>query len=128
MNPRLRTLWVLDGLSDDYVINHTDQHGRYAYGQQPRVMHWNLGCLAETLTPFVSVETLRALLDEFPDKYREFYWAEMASRLTIDPTHEELPELVNSLKDYWSGLVCFIRKCLSMFDDSFSGLSNRPRG
>ena len=109
---------------DDYVINHTDQHGRYAYGQQPRVMHWNLGCLAETLTPFVSVETLRALLNEFPDKYREYYRAEMASRLAIDPTHEELPELVNSVKDYWSGSRMFYPELFaSLFDDSFSGLS-----
>ena len=114
---------------DDYVINHTDQHGRYAYGQQPRVMHWNLGCLAETLTPFVSVETLRALLDEFPDKYREYYRAEMASRLAIDPTHEELPELVNSLKDYWSGPCMFYPEMFaSMFDDSFSGLSKSSEG
>ncbi len=114
---------------DDYVINHTDQHGRYAYGQQPRVMHWNLGCLAETLTPFVSVATLRALLDEFPAKYLGYYRAEMASRLAIDPTHEELPELVNSLKDHWSGSCMFYPEMFaSMFDESFSGLSKSSEG
>ena len=119
----------LTAYRDDYVINHTDKHGRYAYGQQPRVMHWNLGCLAETLTPFVSVETLRALLDEFPDKYREYYWAEMASRLAIDPAHDELPEFVHSLKEYWSGSCMFYPEMFaSVFDDSFSGLSKSSEG
>ncbi len=114
---------------EDYVINHTDQHGRYSYGQQPLVMHWNLGCLAETLTPFVSVERLRALLNEYPDKYRRYYIAEMASRLAIDPNHEELPQFLDSLKDYWSGSRMFYPEMFaSLLYDSFSGLSESSEG
>ena len=76
------------------------------------------------LNPFVSVERLRSLLNEFPDKYREYYRAEMASRLAIDPTHEELSELVSSLKNYWSGSRMFYPELFAfLFDDSFSGLS-----
>ena len=113
---------------DDYVINHTDQTGRYAYGQQPRVMHWNLGCLAETLTPFVPIETLRALLDTFPEKYRYYYRSEMATRLAIDPAHEELPNLLDALKAYWSGDHMFYPELFAkLLDDSFEGLS-RPSG
>jgi uncharacterized protein YdiU (UPF0061 family) len=111
---------------DDYVINHTDQTGRYAYGQQPRVMHWNLGCLAETLTPFLSVETLRALLNAFPERYRHHYRSEMASRLAVDPAHEDLPQLVDQLKDLWSGERMFYPELfITLLDDSFKGLS-RP--
>ena len=111
---------------DDYVINHTDHTGRYAYGQQPRVMHWNLGCLAETLTPFVPVETLRSLLNSFPEKYRHHYRLEMASRLAIDPQHEDLPDFVDDLKTFWAGNHMFYPELFaSMLDDSFEGLS-RP--
>ena len=113
---------------DDYVINHTDQTGRYAYGQQPRVMHWNLGCLAETLTPFVPIETLRALLDTFPEKYRYYYRSQMATRLAIDPAHEELPNLLDALQAYWSGDGMFYPELFAaLLDDSFEGLS-RPSG
>ena len=110
--------------NDNYVINHTDHTGRYAYGQQPRVMHWNLGCLAETLTPFVSVETLRALLHTFPEKYRAYYRSEMASRLAVDSTHDDLPKLVDSLKGVYSGDGMFYPEVfLAVLDDSFEGLS-----
>ena len=111
---------------DEYVINHTDQAGRYAYGQQPRVMHWNLGCLAETLTPFLSVETLRALLNTFPERYRLHYRLEMAGRLAVDPANEDLPELVDQLKGVWSKDGTFYPELfIALLDESFKGLS-RP--
>ena len=68
---------------DDYVGRHTDQHGRYAYGQQPRVMHWNLGCW---LRPNPVCSGNSTCFVKFADKYRGYYRAEMASRLAIDPT------------------------------------------
>ncbi len=78
----------------DFVINHTDQTGRYAYGQQPRVMQWNLACLAETLVGSVSVETLQGLLKEFPARYMQAYQHSMARRFAFAEDNPALAELL----------------------------------
>ncbi|MBU25029.1 MAG: hypothetical protein CMD99_03245 [Gammaproteobacteria bacterium] len=89
----------LTSYRDDYVINHTDRAGRYAYGQQPSVMHWNLSCLAETLTPFVDVGTLRASLDRFPVFYQTAYRTQMAKRLALEADNDALSDIIQLLKN-----------------------------
>ena len=50
---------------DDYdpaaVFSSIDQNGRYAYANQPRIAHWNLARLAETLLPLLDGDEERAL-------------------------------------------------------------------
>ena len=87
----------LTSYRDDYVINHTDHTGRYAYGQQPRVMHWNMSCLAETLTPFVRVDRLRASLDRFPGLYQTAYRTQMANRLALESDNDKLPGIIQAV-------------------------------
>jgi uncharacterized protein YdiU (UPF0061 family) len=108
----------------NYVINHTDQTGRYAFGQQPRVMHWNLACLAETLTPFVHVKTLEQILSDFPAQYRRAFRSEMARRLAIEPENEQLPELIETIKRLWGHSGMHYPEVFAfLLDDSFVGLS-----
>lgn len=54
-----------------------DRHGRYAYGRQPDIAHWNLARLAEALLPLVDPEEKEAIrlvtevLEKFPDLFRD---------------------------------------------------------
>lgn len=54
------------------VFSSIDSHGRYAYGNQPSIMQWNLARFAETLLPLLSDQTERAIkraeeaIAEFP--------------------------------------------------------------
>jgi serine/tyrosine/threonine adenylyltransferase len=43
----------LDTFDAHHICNHTDTQGRYAYSRQPQVAHWNLGCLAQSLSVVV---------------------------------------------------------------------------
>lgn len=86
----------------EFVINHTDHSGRYAYGQQPSVMFWNCARLAETLTPFVSIEELKVCLESFPERYRAAYTDEMAKRTGVAPDHPELDSWVTDLQALFS--------------------------
>lgn len=53
-----------------------DRNGRYAYGNQPNIAHWNLARLAEALLPLVSEEEPEAIrrvsevLERFPELFR----------------------------------------------------------
>jgi uncharacterized protein YdiU (UPF0061 family) len=49
----------MDTYDPGTVFSSIDQHGRYAYGNQPRIVVWNLARFAETLLP---------LLDDDQDK------------------------------------------------------------
>ena len=56
----------LDGFDANHICNHSDHQGRYAYGRQPQIAHWNLYCLAQALLPLVgSVEDAQAALEPF---------------------------------------------------------------
>jgi serine/tyrosine/threonine adenylyltransferase len=43
----------MDVYREDTVFSSIDYHGRYAYGNQPRIAQWNLARLAETLLPLI---------------------------------------------------------------------------
>jgi uncharacterized protein YdiU (UPF0061 family) len=65
----------LDTYDPGTVFSSIDRDGRYAYANQPAIAHWNLARLAESLLPLVpgdeaaAVETLRAPLARFPERY-----------------------------------------------------------
>ncbi len=46
----------MDEYNPQTVLSSIDAHGRYAYGNQPSIAHWNLVRLAETLLPLMSPE------------------------------------------------------------------------
>jgi uncharacterized protein YdiU (UPF0061 family) len=58
------------------VFSSIDQHGRYAFGNQPAIAQWNLARLAEALLPLISEDPDQAasmameVLNAFPAKYQ----------------------------------------------------------
>jgi serine/tyrosine/threonine adenylyltransferase len=62
----------MDEFHPGAVFSSIDRGGRYAYGNQPKIAHWNLVSFAETLLPLIDTDQDRAaalarsVLDEFP--------------------------------------------------------------
>ncbi len=58
------------------VFSSIDQHGRYAFGNQPAIAQWNLTRLAESLLPLIADDLDQAatlameVLDAFPAQYK----------------------------------------------------------
>lgn len=67
------------------VFSSIDTQGRYAYGNQPFIAHWNLGCLASALLPEIASNTEEAVrlaqasINEYPKAY-ETQWLEMMGK------------------------------------------------
>jgi uncharacterized protein YdiU (UPF0061 family) len=80
----------MDAFDPDTVFSSIDHMGRYAYGNQPHIAQWNLARLAETLLPLidsdqaVAIERATAVLNTFPDRYREAYVRGMRAKLGVD--------------------------------------------
>jgi uncharacterized protein YdiU (UPF0061 family) len=51
----------MDTYHPQTVFSSIDHGGRYAYANQPRIAHWNLARLGETLLPLLAGDTDRAL-------------------------------------------------------------------
>jgi uncharacterized protein YdiU (UPF0061 family) len=86
----------MDAFDPATVFSSIDHGGRYAYGNQPAIMQWNLARLAETLLPLIdenseaAVEAATEVLSGFADAY-ERHWAEgTAAKLGLAAPDREL--------------------------------------
>jgi uncharacterized protein YdiU (UPF0061 family) len=95
----------MDTYHPDTVFSSIDHQGRYAYGNQPGIAHWNLACLAQALLPVISTEQEQAAalaqesLDAFPALFRQAYQAGMARKLGLTDIEPEDESLAGELLD-----------------------------
>ncbi|MHA2728043.1 protein adenylyltransferase SelO [Vibrio campbellii] len=98
----------LDDYDPNYICNHSDYQGRYAFEQQPRIALWNLSALAHSLSPLVQREDLEAVLGKFEvrlsQKFSELMRAKLGLNTKVDEDgrlFEAMFELLNQNKaDY----------------------------
>ena len=90
------------------VFSAIDQRGRYAYGNQPGIMTWNVSRLAETLLPLMADEegsseaALAAayeVLNGFAPLYEAEYLRVFRAKLGLTQEHQEDAALVKDLLD-----------------------------
>ena len=81
-----------------------DQLSRYAYGNQPNIMYWNICRFAEALLPLLSpddpnlvIEKTQHILRKFPDLYMG-YWQELfCKKIGFISVTPHVVNLVNDL-------------------------------
>lgn len=71
----------------NFICNHSDHQGRYAYNQQPSVGMWNLERLFVCFLNEVPREELEAILNEYPALFEKEYIK--AARLKLGLQEEE---------------------------------------
>jgi serine/tyrosine/threonine adenylyltransferase len=85
----------MDGYDPAAVFSSIDQHGRYAYANQPRIAGWNLTRLAETLLPLLAedekqaVAEAEAVLDGFGDRFQAAYLGGLRRKLGLFTAEDE---------------------------------------
>ncbi|TCO83678.1 hypothetical protein EV699_10162 [Plasticicumulans lactativorans] len=85
----------LDAYRPGFICNHSDDAGRYAFDQQPRVGWWNLAALANALAPIIADhDALRAALDDYAPAYLAHRQALLAAKLGLAETRDGDEELV----------------------------------
>ncbi len=93
----------MDDFNPDTVYSSIDHGGRYAYRNQPRIAHWNLVCLAQTLLPLLHEVPEQAgtlaqdSVDAFPDKFLDAHQQGIACKLGFRPEGEEDESLLQDL-------------------------------
>ena len=85
------------------VYSSIDTQGRYAYGNQPHIAHWNLSRLAGALLPLLAPEQDAAVklaqdaLNTFPARYDAAYLGRFRQKLGLTTAHQDDPALIQDL-------------------------------
>jgi uncharacterized protein YdiU (UPF0061 family) len=93
----------LDTYDPATVFSAIDQQGRYAFGNQPRIAHWNLARLAETLLPLLDANPAKALtlaadtVNQFPARYERCWRAGMRRKLGLVCEQPDDVDLIDTL-------------------------------
>ncbi len=91
----------IDAYDPSTVFSSIDQHGRYAFGQQPGIAAWNLARLAEALLPILHPEQNTAiaraneLLESFSTRFQRHWFSTLRAKLglfTAEPEDAVLAE------------------------------------
>jgi len=121
------------------VFSSIDAQGRYAYGNQPVILSWNLTRLAETLVPLVdpdkdrAIELLTDATQRIHPLYEKHWLAGVRSKLglsTEDPGDLDLAhDLLWVMKDGQADFTLFFRRLSQVLrgnDDAVRSLLEQP--
>lgn len=119
------------------VFSSIDRNGRYAYGNQPSILKWNLVRLAESLLPLIdedkdaSVETALTSINKFDALWNQTYYGKMLLKLGIVkndrmyyPLVDEFLQLLKEHQlDFTNSFAALVEEGIS-FDESFNESEN----
>ncbi len=120
----------LDGFDANHICNHSDDSGRYAYGMQPGIAHWNLYCLGQALLPLLDMDEAEAVLQKFEPAFDTAYVTLMRAKLGLQSPEDGDPELIKSLLGHMQSsrtdFTIFFRS-LSLFDSTAGSKNEKLR-
>ena len=90
------------------VFSSIDKNGRYSFGNQPNIIHWNLAIFANTLIPIISenekesIKLIKEKLNKFSSLFSNIWYDMMFKKLGIIKPIEKDKILVDSLLELMS--------------------------
>lgn len=93
----------MDAYDPQTVFSSIDQMGRYAYGNQPDIAHWNLARFAECLVPLLgedkeaAIAAANSALGTFPARFYAAYHAGLAAKIGLPDAEEADVALAHDL-------------------------------
>lgn len=79
----------IDAYDPETVFSSIDRGGRYAYGNQPSMAHWNLARLAEALLPVLATDEKSAIamaegaLEKYQPLFRKYWLTGMRAKIGL---------------------------------------------
>jgi len=102
----------MDTYDPETVFSSIDRQGRYAYGNQARIAHWNLARLAETFVPLLDndetrgVEIAKEILGIFPERFESYWLGGMREKLGLFDSEPGDLDLVRELLEWMARERC----------------------
>ena len=83
-----------------------DHNKRYSFGNQPKIIKWNISRFAETLLPIIhqdiekSLQLAQSVIDNFDDLWNKKYYEMMLNKIGIKHSDKLLYPLIDELLDF----------------------------
>ncbi len=93
----------LDQYDPDFICNHSDHQGRYAFNKQPEIGLFNASCFAQAILPLldenpdVGVEQAKSALNEYEGHFVQHYAKLMRAKLGLTTVQASDQKLCNDL-------------------------------
>lgn len=87
----------LDDYQPDFICNHSDYQGRYAFNNQPMIGLWNLNRLAHALSGLLSVEQLKQGLSHYEPELMRVWGERMRAKLGLLTADEQDNAILSDL-------------------------------
>ncbi|WP_428629154.1 protein adenylyltransferase SelO [Sphingopyxis sp.] len=93
----------MDRFALNTVFSSIDANGRYAYGRQPQITHWNMARFAEAMLPAIhavdpaGVDAAKALVDAIPERFRVIWFDRMRAKLGLGRADKADEQLIDAL-------------------------------
>ncbi|SVC71301.1 uncharacterized protein METZ01_LOCUS324155, partial [marine metagenome] len=95
----------MDSYHPETVYSSIDHSGRYAFGNQPGIAYWNLGCFAQALLPLfdkdVEAATVRAeaIIGGYPSLFEKAYLSGLRAKIGLLSVEKGDEALIQALLD-----------------------------
>lgn len=111
----------MDAFNPATVFSSIDQHGRYAYGNQPRIASWNLARLAETLLSLfaddeqAAIEVGKQALAKYNERFNHYWLTGMQAKLGLSAEDNDV--------DFATTFLSLMHEHGADYTNTFRGLS-----
>ena len=95
----------MDHFDPQACFSSIDRQGRYAWPNQPGIMHWNLAVLAECLLTLIdddnetAQQLAQAIVDRYPRRFHENHQRQLAAKLGLDDVTEADSGLIQAFHE-----------------------------
>jgi uncharacterized protein YdiU (UPF0061 family) len=88
----------MEAFDAQHICNHTDRQGRYAYGMQPQIGHWNCYALGQALLPLIGeIDDAKAALEIYQPEYQAKLDDLLHAKLGLQTRHDDDGSLFDSM-------------------------------
>ncbi|GAD91107.1 hypothetical protein VHA01S_068_00150 [Vibrio halioticoli NBRC 102217] len=109
----------LDTYQPNYICNHSDYSGRYAFDEQPGIGQWNLSALGYALSKLIDTDAIETALHRYSSIVQSEYRRLMRARFGLISEQDGDPELINECLFLMEKLELdyhYTLRCLSEID------------
>jgi len=103
----------MDDYNPNFICNHSDHEGRYAFNQQPGIGLWNLNALAHALSTLIDRESITQALSQYEqllvNQYNRIFRLKLGLREEKDADAELVGSLLDLLEDQKADYTNFFR-------------------
>ena len=96
----------MEQFNPQWVCNHSDTSGRYAWHRQPAIGLWNLAALGQALSSLVDEETLKQCLAEYESRLTECWLSRMRGRMGFNASQDVDLQLITEWIDMVRAQEC----------------------